>query len=108
MVSDLQHIARDTHGHIADLTLWQLTWVPLLAAEIGLSITPQHQQAILWLRDYYLTYHHFPTVRFTVKALRQYLEQPNFDSIQLHQLFPQSPLKWMSYCAGLPKPPYCL
>lgn len=105
---DLSHIPRDAHGHIADLNVWQSTWMPVLAQEIGLSLTPEHEQAISWLRDYYLHYHHFPTIRLTVKLLREHLNIPDFDSIQLHLLFPQSPLKLMSYCAGLPKPPHCL
>lgn len=108
MSHELDAIPRDQHGHIADMHAWQEDWIPLLAAEIHLTMTPTHEQAILWLRDYYLSYHHFPTIRLTVKALREYLHLPDFDSIQLHVLFPQSPLKLMSYCAGLPKPPHCL
>jgi tRNA 2-thiouridine synthesizing protein E len=108
MPKHLHNIPRDKHNHIADLNTWQSAWIQALAAEIDLTITPTHEQAILWLRDYYVTYHHFPTVRFTVKSLRQHLGLPDFDSIQLHLLFPQSPLKLMSYCAGLPKPPHCM
>lgn len=99
---------RDEYGHLTDASLWQEAWLPSLAQEIPLSLTPRHTQAILWLRDYYLQYHHFPTIRYSVKALREVLKEPAFDSIQLHVLFPQSPLRYMSYCAGLPKPPHCL
>lgn len=99
---------RDEHGHLTDAHLWQEAWISSLAQEIPLSLTSRHMQAILWLRDYYLQYHHFPTIRYSIKALREVLQEPEFDSIQLHILFPQSPLRYMSYCAGLPKPPHCL
>lgn len=108
MSHSLTSLSRDQHGHLSDSHAWQASLMPLLAQELGLTLTPTHEQAIVWLRDYYLQYHHFPTVRFTIKALRQHLQRPDFDSIQLHLLFPQSPLKLMSYCAGLPKPPHCM
>lgn len=102
------NLPRDKHGHLADVNHWQAELMSALAKEINLDLTLEHEQAILWLRDYYLQFHHFPTVRFTVKALREHLHQSDFDSIKLHRLFPDSPLKLMSYCAGLPKPPHCL
>lgn len=105
---DIAKIQRDANGHIADIDAWHITWIQALADEIGLTLTPIHVKAVMWLRDYYLQYHHFPTIRLTVSMLRGVLSLPNFDSIQLHLLFPESPLKLMSYCAGLPKPPHCL
>lgn len=86
-------------------------WTPALADEIarclGLSLTDAHRQVLDACRDFQARYQRMPTTRVFVKHLGQTLGPDYAGSAALMQLFPDTPMRLVALCAGLPKPPNC-
>lgn len=74
----------------------------------NIVLTPDHWLVINFLRDFYSQYHFHPAIRIVVKMLAEKLGPEKGNSIYLHQLFPESPIKQASKIAGLPEPKKCL
>ena len=70
------------------------------------SLSADHLAVLHAARDFYQRFQRMPTTRVFVKFLSQ--EAPHVgNSIALMQLFPDTPMRWVAICAGLPKPPNC-
>lgn len=69
-------------------------------------LSADHLSVLNAARDFYQRFQRMPTTRVFVKFLSQ--EAPHVgNSIALMQLFPDTPMRWVAICAGLPKPPNC-
>ncbi|MEO6698998.1 MAG: TusE/DsrC/DsvC family sulfur relay protein [Paraperlucidibaca sp.] len=70
------------------------------------ALSPDHVTVLSAARDFYHRFERMPSTRVFVKFLSQ--EAPHVgNSIALMQLFPDTPMRWVAICAGLPKPPNC-
>lgn len=90
-------------------------WTPELAQAIaaclswsqGRGLSEEHLQVIDCCRRFYQQYQRMPTTRVFVKYLGQTLGPDWASSLRLMHLFPDTPMRWLAICAGLPKPPNC-
>ena len=100
-------IRTDDEGYLLNLNDWSDALALKLASKLGLALTAHHCEHLALVRDFYQTYETTPTMRLYIKfAKQQGLEQ--LDSIQMMQLFTQSPMRTLCKLAGLPKPTNCL
>lgn len=87
-------------------------WTPALGEAIAACIpamsalSAEHLAVLNAARDFYQRYQRMPTTRVFVKYLST--EVPSVaNSLALMRLFPDTPMRWVAICAGLPKPPNC-
>lgn len=88
-------------------------WTPALAEAIAACVpcladglSTEHLAVLHAAREFYARYQRMPTTRVFVKFLSQ--ELPSVaNSMALMRLFPDTPMRWVAICAGLPKPPNC-
>ncbi len=104
---DEQRLALDIHGFLVERKLWNKTIAQALAQKAGINLTPEHWQIIEFLRGFYQEYHIIPPLRIFIKNLKE-VDKDLANSIKLHSLFPESPLKYACMIAGLPKPKHCM
>ena len=88
-------------GFLTDPTEWDEELAAALAAQIGITLTDAHWQAIRFLRK------DFDEVGETA-TLRRVSTVGGIPIKELFVLFPQKPAKKMAYVAGLPKPVGCV
>jgi len=98
----------DEEGYLLDLSNWSTELANELAEQDGLTLTEQHWEVILLLRDFYHQYQLSPAMRPLVKAMKEKYGDDKGKSIYLMKLFSQSPPKQAAKYAGLPKPLNCL
>jgi len=90
-------------------------WSPDLADEIArcldlngaAGLTPAHREVLAACRDFHARYQRMPTTRVFVKYLGEQLGPGFAGSAALMRLFPDTPMRLVALCAGLPKPPNC-
>jgi TusE/DsrC/DsvC family sulfur relay protein len=88
-------------GFLTDPTEWDEQLATTLAAQIGITLTGEHWQAIRFLRDDYFA-------QGETATLRRISTVGGIPVKTLFQLFPQKPAKKLAYVAGLPKPHGCV
>ena len=88
-------------GFLTDPTQWSETLAESLAAQIGLTLTEAHWEAIRFLRRDYAD-------QGETATLRRINVVGGIPTKSLFQLFPQKPAKKLAYVAGLPKPHGCV
>jgi TusE/DsrC/DsvC family sulfur relay protein len=88
-------------GFLTVPTEWDEALAGVLAANVGLTLTPRHFEVIRFLRD------DFAQTGETA-TLRRVTTTGGFPTKELFDLFPKKPAKKMSYVAGLPKPVGCV
>ena len=97
----------DAEGFLRDPAVW----TPELGDEIGrclgLDLGPAHHAVLEACRDFRARYQRMPTTRAFVRHLGQTLGPAYADSAALMRLFPDTPMRLVALCAGLPKPPNC-
>lgn len=103
-----QDIAVTEHGFLQDLTVWNESVAEILAAQAGIRLTTDHWQVIYFMRKFYQEFQIIPPLRIFIKNLAASLGTELGNSITLHQLFPDSPIKYICMIAGLPKPKHCM
>lgn len=95
-------------GFLLDQADWNEQVANDLASCHGIRLTVAHWEILEFLRTYYQSYNHLPNARMFVKALQKGLGAEKGNSIYLHELFPDAPLRFACLIAGLPKPPGCI
>jgi TusE/DsrC/DsvC family sulfur relay protein len=80
---------------------WNEDLAPLLAAQIGITLTDRHREVLRFLRA------DFAETGETA-TLRRVATRSGIPVKELFALFPQKPAKKMAYIAGLPKPHGCV
>ena len=98
---DGHQIHVNDEGFLTDPTEWDESLAAVLAAQIGVTLTDAHWNAIRFLRADFETQHETPT-------LRRVSTVGGIPVKELFTLFPQKPAKKMAYIAGLPKPHGCV
>jgi len=101
-------IELDREGFLLDLNDWSEAVAEALAANEGLTLTPDHFEVIHALRRFHAQFQLSPAMRPLVKYIGQQLGADKGNSMYLLKLFPGSPAKLASKIAGLPKPDNCL
>lgn len=101
-------VALDPEGYLVDLQDWSPSVAQVLAEEESITLTDEHWEVLLVLRDFYARFEMAPAMRPLVKAVSQALGPEKGRSIHLMRLFPGSPAKVAARLAGLPKPTHCL
>lgn len=95
-------------GFLLNPSDWSTDVAEFLAVRSGIDLTDAHWEILRFIRGYYANYNHLPNARMFVKAVQKELGIEKGDSIYLHALFPDGPLRYACLIAGLPKPPGCL
>ncbi|OBU07344.1 TusE/DsrC/DsvC family sulfur relay protein [Morganella psychrotolerans] len=103
-----REIATDAQGYLLNVQDWQESMVPLLAEQEEISLTEQHREVILFVREFYLEFNTSPAIRMLVKAITQKYGEDRGNSRYLYRLFPKGPAKQATKLAGLPKPVRCI
>jgi tRNA 2-thiouridine synthesizing protein E len=101
-------VSTTDEGFLRSLSDWNEQVAEAIAAQHQLELTPAHWEIILFIRRYYQNFKHLPNARVFTKAIAVQFGTEKGNSRYLHQLFPDSPLKYACKIAGLPKPPTCL
>ncbi len=94
-------------GFLADLQCWTEPLALALAALENIILTTEHWRLIHFLRKFYAEHDHVPPLRVFIKAAQIDLDS-SLNSIALHKLFPDSPMKFLAKLSGLPKPKHCM
>ncbi len=97
----------DHEGFLRDPTQWHDELADEIARCLGLTLAPAHRRVLAACRDFHARYQRMPTTRVFVKYLGETLGADFGSSAALMQLFPDTPMRLVALCAGLPKPPNC-
>ena len=100
-IVDGHTITVNDEGFMTDPTEWSEPLAESLAAQIGLTLTQDHWNAIRFLRKDYAE-------KGETATLRRISVVGGIPTKSLFQLFPQKPAKKLAYVAGLPKPHGCV
>jgi tRNA 2-thiouridine synthesizing protein E len=88
-------------GFLTDPTEWDDDLGKVLAAQIGITLTDEHWNAIRFLRKDF-------DEQGETATLRRVSTVGGIPIKALFALFPQKPAKKMAYVSGLPKPHGCV
>lgn len=100
---------RNNEGFLEDAWSWSQEIAEELACEDDLSLSENHWEIIMFLRDFYKEHEMSPpSNRLFVKAVKDAMGEEKGNSIYLMQLFPGTPAKTACRIAGLPRPTNCL
>lgn len=97
----------DAEGFLRDPAQWSAPLADEIARCLGLTLTPAHRRVLDACRDFQARYQRMPTTRVFVKYLGETLGEDYSGSAALMRLFPDTPMRLVALCAGLPKPPNC-
>lgn len=97
----------DAEGFLREPARWRPALAHGIAACLGLTLGPDHLRILVACRDFHQRYQRMPTTRAFVKYLGQTLGEDWGHSQRLLQHFPDTPMRLVALCAGLPKPPNC-
>lgn len=106
--TSLNSLALDKQGFLLNLGDWNREVGQILAHAEGITLTDQHWEIILLLREFYQQFELSPAMRPLIKYIRLKLGDEQATSLYLLKLFPGSPAKLAAKIAGLPKPDNCL
>lgn len=107
LVIEGKAIELDKEGFLKNLNDWNERVAAELAQKEQITLTEAHWEIITSARDFYIAYQLSPSMRALVKHIQKTLGSEKGQSIYLLQLFPDSPAKYISKIAGLPKPANC-
>ena len=97
--------ARDSDGYLIDPEKWEESLVPMLAAEEGVDLKPEHWPVLGFMRQYWVSHQVAPDVRHVVGFL---VEKHGFDKKSAKQhifkLFPYGYVKQACKIAGMKRP----
>lgn len=101
-------IETDNDGYLNNIADWSRELAEHIAAEEGVTMTDNHWQVVLFVRQFYLQFNTSPAIRLLVKAMAKEYGEEKGNSRYLFRLFPDGPAKQATKIAGLPKPVKCL
>jgi len=96
-----QEVELNDEGFLVNHTQWTKDIGEVLAANIGIELTPKHWEVIEFMRSDF-------EVRDESPTLRRVTTQLGVTPKELFGLFPKKPAKKMAYIAGVPKPAGCI
>jgi tRNA 2-thiouridine synthesizing protein E len=98
----------DEHGYLVERGCWNKKIAEALASKENITLTAEHWQVINFLREFYQAHELILPLRIFLKTLKEAHGSELGNSLKLHQLFPESPLKYACMIAGIPKPKHCM
>jgi len=108
MIFDNKEIETDNQGYLKTSSDWSEALAEVIAAQEQITLTPEHWQVVLFVRDFYTEFNTSPAIRMLVKAMAKKFGEEKGNSRYLFRLFPDGPAKQATKIAGLPKPAKCL
>lgn len=108
MIFDNKEIETDNQGYLKVSSDWSEALAEVIAAQEQITLTPEHWQVVLFVRDFYTEFNTSPAIRMLVKAMAKKFGEEKGNSRYLFRLFPDGPAKQATKIAGLPKPAKCL
>lgn len=99
---------QDAQGYLKTFDAWTEQVAVELADAEGLTLTSEHWEVIVFLRQYYADFLIAPAVRVLSRALSRRLGPEKGDRDYLDRLFPAGPAKQACKIAGLPRPTGCI
>jgi tRNA 2-thiouridine synthesizing protein E len=105
---DLNNLQLNADGFLRNSEDWNQFVAEFLAKQEAIELSEAHWEILNFIRQYYFKFKHLPNSRMFISAIRRQLGEDKGNSLYLHRLFPQGPLKYACKIAGLPKPPTCL
>jgi TusE/DsrC/DsvC family sulfur relay protein len=94
-------VTLNDEGFMTDATQWTPEIADAIAAEIGLTLTPEHWKVITFCREDAAREGQPP-------GLRRISKLSGVSTKELYALFPKGPGKLAARVAGLPKPHGCV
>ncbi|WP_226569594.1 sulfurtransferase TusE [Mangrovibacter yixingensis] len=101
-------IDTDTEGYLKDSGLWSKPLAEVIAQNEGISLSEEHWEVVMFVRNFYLEFNTSPAIRMLVKAMAKTFGEEKGNSRYLYRLFPKGPAKQATKIAGLPKPVKCI
>jgi tRNA 2-thiouridine synthesizing protein E len=101
-------LALDKDGFLLHLEDWSPAVAEKLASNEGISLSVEHWEILLLLREFYQEFQLSPATRPLIKYAALKLGSDKGNSLQLNRLFNGTPAKLAAKLAGLPKPTNCL
>ena len=101
-------LPQDKDGYLLNIKDWNEQIAQKIAEQEKLSLTNDHWEVLLELRNFYDHYQRHPTLRVLINQLIKQDKMANITSTELYKLFPDGPIKQGSKIAGLPKPASCI
>lgn len=98
-----KEIETDKNGYLVNLDDWNEAVANAIAAEEGVTLTPQHWDLINYLRDEFVNNAGTqPNTRHILKAMSDKWGRPLIQK-DIYDLFPRDPSKQGARIAGLPE-----
>lgn len=91
----------DAEGYLANADAWTREVGEAIAAELGVTLTPQSWKVIDFVRADFKEQGQTP-------GLRRITARTEVGTKDLYALFPKGPVKLIAHIAGTPKPKSCL
>jgi len=98
----------DEDGYLVDWETWQEGMAPVMAAQDGITLGPEHWDIIKFLREYFMKFQIAPMIKILVKEIGKVMGPEKGNTKYLYELFPGGPAKQACRYAGLPKPTGCV
>jgi tRNA 2-thiouridine synthesizing protein E len=100
--------AVDKHDYLLNLADWSTELAEHIATLENITMTDEHWEVVLFIREFYIEFNTSPAMRMLVKAIAKKLGPEKGNSRYLYHLFPKGPAKQATRIAGLPKPAKCI
>ncbi|MDA8383020.1 MAG: TusE/DsrC/DsvC family sulfur relay protein [Betaproteobacteria bacterium] len=101
MEAEALQLNTDEEGYLIEPETWTEAAAAELAQQEGITLTPEHWEAIRFMREYYDEHQKAPDARFVIKYLT---ETSGADRNQLSRLFPYGYVKQACKIAGMKRP----
>lgn len=108
LIYENTEIETDNEGYLKDTTQWSEGLAQAIAANEGITLSPEHWEVVRFVREFYLEFNTSPAIRMLVKAMANSFGEEKGNSRYLYRLFPKGPAKQATKIAGLPKPVKCI
>lgn len=99
---------RNIKGYLKNIEDWNKKIALTIAKEEKIIITKNHWKIIFFMRNFYLNFNIYPSMRILNKEIKTLINKKNINSIYLFNLFPGGPLTQGAKIAGLPQTTKCL
>jgi TusE/DsrC/DsvC family sulfur relay protein len=98
----------DEDGYLVDWQTWKEGMAPIMAAQDGVELGPEHWEIVKFLREYFIKFQIAPMIKILVKEIGKNFGPEKGNTKYLYELFPGGPAKQACRYAGLPKPTGCV
>lgn len=104
----MEKVETDKNGYLLHFENWNKEIAAQIAKQENITLTQEHWELIVFIRDFYVEFNTSPAIRLLVKAIQKQWGDEKGNSRYLYRLFPDGPAKQLTKIAGLPKPVKCI